>query len=108
MDFNREVLLNYLKEWNKQTYNKIKTIKDKKEQEEALKYSIISYLERVYNHLEKKEKEMEQKKQDVFFVKNKLLLLPSKIKFVKASYHKEEIDKVINLINDIKKEMKNV
>ena len=108
MEYNKGALLNYIKLWNKQAYLKIIKIKDQKEKEEVLKYSIISYLDKEYDHLEKKEQEMEQKKQDIFFVKNKLLMLSSKIKFVKATYHKEEIEKAINLINDIKKEIKDV
>jgi hypothetical protein len=108
MDINNKVMLEYMKSFNKPAYDKLIKIKDKSEQEEALKYSLVSYLEKEYHHLEKRVNEMEQKEKDVFFAKAKLLLVPSKIKFVKAGYYKSEIDKVINLLNNIKEEINNV
>lgn len=89
----------------KSTFKKLKKIKDKTELIETTKYSIISSLEQEQFAIEKEIKKLEGQKKDVFFIKNKALLIPSKIKHFKINFSKREFYKVFKLLNDIKKEI---
>lgn len=84
----------------KQTYKKLKKL-PQEEKLQAIKYSIISALEKKHHELSKKVAKN-------FTAKTKLLALPSKIKHFKVNYDKDEFYKVYKLIRDIEKEIKNV
>ncbi|GBE20085.1 hypothetical protein BMS3Abin17_00819 [archaeon BMS3Abin17] len=92
----------------KEVYKKLKSINDEKELEHALKYSLISSLHIQCHKLEKEIEDLEKKSGDVFFARNKSLLMPSKIKHFQVSFDIKEFNKLHDLIKDIKKEIKNV
>ena len=68
---------------SKDTYKKLKSIKDKKEKEEVLKYALSSNIEIRYHNLEeeleKKEKDGDDKEK-FFLALTKIKLLPPKIR----------------------------
>ena len=70
------------------------------------KTEIISHLEKIHHALEKEIKVAEKKEKDVFTTKNRIEMLPSKIKFVKVEFDKREIKKILKEIKIIKKELK--
>ena len=96
------------KRLKRKDYKKIKQLEDISEVKHLMKYAVISSFEKEYYNLEKIIDDMEKKSKDVFFAKNLVMILPSKIKFLKAHFIKEEFNKVISLIKAIKKELKNV
>ena len=92
----------------KETLRKIKKIKNAEEQKEDLTHSINSSLKQKLHDLEMRIKKLENQGKDVFFAKNKFLLVPSKIKHFQVEFDQKEFDKLVKLINDVEKEVENV
>ncbi len=92
----------------KETYKKLKKIKDEEELKKTAQYSIIASLEKEHYSIEKEIKELESRMKDVFFAKSKSLLIPSKISHFKVGFEKEEFYKLSKLLNDVKKELENI
>ena len=88
----------------KETYKKIKKLKTE-ELSHTLKYSIISAFKYEYHLLLYEVKNLEKSNKDLFFLKNKLILIPSKIKHFEVDYNEADFYKLSNLIKEIKKEM---
>lgn len=74
----------------------------------ASKYSLVAALEREHHKIEKEIKKKEEKNKDVLILKNKSILVPSKIKHFRVEFSKDEFYKVYNLLKLIEKEVKNV
>ncbi len=91
----------------KETLKKIKSI-PQEEQVHALKFSLISYFKNEFHDLNIKIKNLENKKNDLFFIKNDLILVPSKIKHFAVDYNSSDFYKLSILIQNIKKELENV
>jgi hypothetical protein len=87
---------------------KIRGIKDKSEQRILYEYSIKASLEMKYAELKDRIQELEKKKKDVFIPLTKVYLLGSKIHLLNTTFHKRDFKIVMNLFNDIEKEMKHV
>lgn len=87
---------------------KIKKINDKKEKIETLKYIIKSELDMMHYGLLRKLRKKENDKKDVFSAEVKMGLLNSRIKYFIITYNKKDFKNVINLYNEIKKELNNV
>jgi len=93
---------------SKNALKKINSLENENEQEEALKFSIISELKLRHHELERQISELEKQKKHVFPAKVKSALFPSKIKHFQVEYSNEEFYKLRNLLDDIKKEIENV
>jgi len=100
MNFARKLL-------HKGTLKKLRTVKDRREKIEVIKYSIKSDLEIKYYDLKKRIKKMTEQKKDVFFATTKANTLNSKIKFFNATFHKRDFKVILNLFKEIEKELKN-
>ena len=92
----------------KETYKKLKKIRDKNEAILAVRYTLISSLEQEYHAILEKINVLENESKDVFFIKNKSIIIPSKIKHFKVNFHEEEFYKLLSLLKNIKKEIRNV
>lgn len=92
----------------KSIHKKLKKIKDKEELKETLKHATISSLKKEYHSMEVEIKKLENQKKDVFFARTKLLLLPSKIKYLQANFDEEEFERVTKSFKLVQKEIENV
>lgn len=93
---------------SKNTLKKISSLENEHDQTETLKFSIVSELKIRHHNLEMQIKELEKQNAHVFPAKIKSALVPSKIKHFRVEYSNEEFYKLVNLLNDIKKEIENV
>jgi len=93
---------------SKETYKKLKKIKYEGELEGAAKYALISSLKKEESEINNQIKKLQEKSKDVFFAKNKALLIPSKIKHLQVEFDEKEFDKLIELLKETKKEIAKV
>ena len=93
---------------SKKIYGKFKKIGDENELMDTTKYAIISALKEDYQNMEIKIKGLENEMKDVFFAKNKLLLIPYKIKHFQVDFNKNDFNKVTQLFKSVQDEIKNV
>ena len=91
----------------KTSLKKLSKVRDKKDKIESIKYLIKSSIDMKYYDLCKELKETKDKKKDVFIAATKINLLSSKIKLFNATFEKEDLDKILELFKNIKKELKN-
>jgi len=91
----------------KDTLKKLKGILDGAEQEAAVKYALITALERKIKKVSMELNEIGTTK-DNFIAENKALLIPSKIKHFEVNYSKEEFYKIVSLFKEVRREMANV
>lgn len=87
---------------------KVKSIEDSAEMEQALKYLLISHLEKIQDKIENKISELEAKGANVFHVRNHFALFPSKIKHFQVAFDEKEFEKIYMLFKKIKSELKDV
>jgi hypothetical protein len=92
----------------KDVYKKLKKVKDEEELREAAKYSLISALKKEEHEINNQIKKFEEESKDVFFAKNKALLIPSKIKHLQVEFDKKEFEKLMELLKEAKKEVANL
>ncbi len=92
----------------KEHYKKIKKIDDDGELIEVLKHSLVSALKVENYSIEDSIKQLERKNKDLFFIKNKIMLIPSKIKHFQVDFNEKDFYKLVSLVDDIKKEIENV
>ena len=90
----------------KESYKKLKKIKDIKEKTEGLKYLAASKLELKHLELELRLKDINHKRAKIIEIK--LILLPSKIKIFKSTFSKRDYDVIHKLIKEIEGELGNV
>ena len=93
---------------NKRIFKKLKVISDEKDKAEAIKYAVKTSLDLRYHELNQKIKEMEDKKQDVFFAKTKSNLLSLKLKLFAATFDEKDFKNALALFKEAEKEVKNV
>lgn len=92
----------------REIFKKIKKVEDEEEKIKAMKYSIICALEEEEHRINKKIKRLENDSKDVFFIKNKAILIPSKIKHFKVDFENEDFSKLKKIIKEVNKEIENV
>ncbi len=90
----------------KGTIKKIKSVKDKKEQEILYEYTIKAALEFKFAELKKKIEELEKTRRDLFVARTKMHLLGTKVHFFNATLYKKDFIKIMSLFKEIEKEIK--
>ncbi len=100
----KQILKIARKNLDKAKYTRLKKL-GKDDIPRAAQYSVISNLEKIHSELTAKAKNMEEDNIDVFFVKNKLILFPSKIMHLQHNFTMEEYNKVNALIKCIRREL---
>jgi ribosomal protein S20 len=93
---------------SKETRRKIKKIKDKNEKIELYNHAIKSALEMKIHTLETIIKDLDKKEVDMFHLFTKTNLLKTKIKYYYTTYHKEDFEKIMKLLNEIEKDIDNI
>ena len=93
---------------NKSTYKKLKKIKEKQEFTETTQHAIVSALKHEYLKMEIKIKSLESQEKDIFFAKNKVMIIPSKIKNLQANFNQTEFNSLKKTFRSAKEEIKNV
>lgn len=91
----------------KDSIKKIKSIPIE-EQVQALKFSLLSHFKSEFHNIKINIKELEDKKNDLFFIKNDFLLVPSKIKHFAVDYNESDFYKLSILLDNIKRELNNI
>ncbi len=91
-----------------ENYKKIKTIDNEEELLEVLKHSLVSAFKIENYNIEDSIKQLERKNKDLFFIKNKVMLIPSKIRHFQVDFSGKDFYKLVFLFNDVKKELENV
>lgn len=89
---------------DKKTLAKIKKLDEKEDKIEAIHYALTSKLELEYHKLVEKT----EKNEKAFISNLKLGRVPSKIQMFKITGHKDDFTKVLDILNEAKKEVKNV
>ena len=92
----------------KNVHKRLKRISDKDELKEATQYTIISSLKEEYQNMEIEIKRLEHQMKDVFFARNKLLRIPSKIRYFQINFDENEFDKLARLFESVRREIENV
>ena len=92
----------------KETYKKIKKIDNEEDLLEVLKHALVSTFKIENYNMEDSIKQLERKNIDIFFIKNKVILIPSKIKHFQVDFNEKDFYKLVSLFKDIKKEITNV
>ena len=90
----------------KDLFRKILDIKDKNEQRLLFEYSIKSAVEMKYAELKERVEKFDKKKGDPFIPLTKVYLLGSKIHYMNTTFHKKDFKVVMNLFNEVQKELK--
>lgn len=90
---------------SRESYKKINSLKSKDEKEQALKYSIISYLEKEYHQIKNELSLIDSEESKLISLR--LNTFPSKLKHFKIDYKEEDFYKLKDILNKIKREMKN-
>jgi hypothetical protein len=90
------------------TYNRVRKIKEKADLSDAVKYVIIDSLNKEYEKLKDKISELRKSNEDTFVIDMRILMIPQKIKLVKATYDEQDIEKVKEIFRTIKKEIEEI
>jgi DNA-binding LytR/AlgR family response regulator len=90
----------------KDLLQKILDLKDKDEQRLLFEYSIKSAIELKYAELKESVEKFDRKKGDPFIPLTKVYLLGSKIHYMNTTFHKKDFKVVMNLFNEVEKELK--
>lgn len=90
----------------KDAFKKLKSLKSEEEIIDSARHLVINHFEGELLSLKKEVARLEEEKS--FFAKSKLLLVPGKIMHLKADFNKKELERVLSVINSIKKEIENV
>ena len=92
----------------KEELKRLYKIKDRNEFNEAVKYSILNFLRKEYEFFVELSESLERQGKDVFVLKQKLEIIPSKIQYFKIDFDKKELNKIVDLLRDINKVAENV
>lgn len=92
----------------KETLKKVKKIKDEHERKDVLRHAISSNIDLKLHRIEMDLKDLEKKEVDVFVIFAKTNLLKSKIKYFNTTFHKKDFKVIMNLFEDIQKEIDNI
>lgn len=90
---------------SKNIYENLKKITDEEELKNAVQYSVNSALMSEYYTLKTEIEKLEEKKIDVFFAKNKIFLIPSKIKHFQVDFDEDEFNKLAESFGYIRSEI---
>jgi hypothetical protein len=96
------------KEVEKKVYNQLANITDEDEKEDALKHTLINSIENKAYELERKIQYLKNYGKHVFFAEGKFLMLNNKINHFKATFSKEDYEKIEKARNAVKMEIANV
>jgi len=92
---------------DKKTFLKIKKVKDSREKEEVLRYSLktkfISDLDKMKGHLQK----LEKGKREVFFLKINMEKMELKLNYFFKTHYKKSFENILKLRKTIIDELKN-
>ena len=89
-------------------YRALKRVKGSLELSHVLKYALISEFRIIYDLLESKLKLMESAGLDAFFLRNKLVVIPSKIKYLSVHFSIEGANMVYQHIKMAEEEVKEI
>ena len=92
----------------KSTYKKLSSIADENELKQAAEYAVMSAISQKIHILETKISHLNAYGKNVFYAENKLLLLKSKIKYLKIAFEDKELEKLEKLFDAINEEIKYV
>jgi hypothetical protein len=92
----------------KNTLKKIKSLKDKDEKIESLKFSIKSNTELKYHDLMHRIVRLKMEKKDTLLVELKMDLLKNKIRYFYINYDKKDFIIVNKLLKNINKEVNKI
>jgi hypothetical protein len=93
---------------NKKLYNKIKKLEDKTDKLETYKHAVVSSLDLEYHKLDLERINAGKKGKDVIIASLKLENLKHKLRILRLTYHKHDLEIIMNQISSIKKELENV
>jgi len=92
----------------REVYGKLNEVKKVEDAEKTIEHAIITKLKNDFHDMDLQIEKMEEEKRDVFFARNKLLLVPGKIMHLQAGFEEEELKKVSQLLKVVRSEVKNV
>jgi hypothetical protein len=93
---------------SKNIYKKLKSLEDPDEKKEALKYIIKNKLHLKSETIKSAVDKLKSEKKDIFFISLKANTFFAKLKLFNATYHPRDFEKLMEIYNEVKKELKNV